>query len=930
MRAFMSASDAKRYFNESLSPGDYFTRGQELAGEWSGRGAARLGLAGRVEKDAFHRLCDNLRPDSGERLTLRTREGRRVAYDIGFSAPKSVSALYETTGDERILEAFRQSIRETLRDHMEPEMQTRVRKGGAFENRTTGEMIWAEFIHRTGRPVEGVPDPQLHCHVFAFNATFDPEEKVWKAGEFGDLKANAPYFEAVQQSIFGNKLVDLGYSIRHKSKGWEVDGVPATVVSAFSRRTKQIEAVAAKLGVSDPDRKGELGARTRAKKAQNLSMEELRSKWEDRLAAADRAALWETYEQSKNGGSRHQRTIDADAALTFALDDLLERASVVNERTVLAGALKHAIGHVDHASLMHALNAAVSGGRILRREIDGKTLVTTPEVIAEERRMLKFARDCRGQCDPLKSREHVFADTALNKQQREAVRHVLSSSDQVTAIRGAAGVGKTRLMRETVNAIEATGRKVFAFAPGTDASRGTLRGDGFKNATTVASLLVDPRMQAKVKDQVIWIDEAGMMGVRDMARVLDVARRQNARVILTGDTRQHRSVARGDAMRLLEEQAGIRPAAVTTIVRQRIEQYREAVEHLATGELADAVDKLDRLSAIREVDNATRHREVAREFVDSVKGGRTAIVVSPTHAEGRRTTETIREALKSEGIVKHDERAVSTLVNLKMTNAAKADPRFYERGLIVQISTTIKGFRPGERMEVLGEHASGKALHVRSTVDGREKLLPLKQAPNYEVYRKEDRMLAVGDRVRFTKNHRSFDNHRIDNGTIRTIREFDKDGRIVLDNGWVIGKEHGHLTPGYVVTSHASQSKTVDHVIIAQGAESFAASDMMQFYVSVSRGVFKVSVYTDEKDALIKAVDRTRERMSGVEFLQQGRELPPPQVQQLQQDTERAARIEAHRQSSESDELTPDPNQSVDSKHEQSRHDRPREGGYER
>ncbi len=900
IRAFTSASDAKRYFNESLSPGDYFTRGQELQGQWAGRGAERLGLAGAVDKLAFHRLCDNLRPSTGERLTLRTNQNRRVAYDIGFSVPKSVSALFELTGDERILEAFRQSVRETMTRHMEPEMQTRVRKRGAFENRQTGEMVWADFVHRTGRPVDGVPDPQLHCHVFAFNATFDSKENAWKAGDFVGLKTDAPFFEAIQQSILGTKLVEMGYLIRHKAKGWEVEGVEQLTIDAFSRRTRQIESVAQELGVTDPDRKGELGARTRAKKAQNLSMEELRSNWESRITASERAALWQAYEQSQDRTGTSQSKGTPDEALAFALEDLLERVSVVHERQLLTAALKHSIGDVGIDDLQSSLQAAVAEGRVLRRELDGRVLLTTPEVIAEERRMLAAAREGRGQFDPIKSGEHVFTDEQLNPQQRNAVSHMLSSTDQVMAVRGAAGAGKTRLMRETVNAIESTGRKVFPFAPWTDASRGTLRKDGFKDATTVATLLTSSQLQARTKDQVIWIDEAGTLGVRDMAKVLSIAQRQNARVILTGDTQQHRSIARGDAARLIEEHAGIRPAMVTTIVRQQIKEYREAVEHLASGELAQAVERLDALGAIREVDNSHRHNEVAKEYVDSVKSKRSTVVVSPTHAEGRKTTETIREALKQEGLLGVDERDVATLVNLKLSDAAKAERRHYEKGLIVQMRKTVKGFRPGERMEVMGHHSSNKALHVRSTVDGREKVLPLEQAPNFEVYRKEKRQFAVGDRVRFTKNHRTYDNHRLDNGTMRTIDHFDSDGRIVLDNGWRIGKEHGHLTHGYVVTSHASQSKTVDHVIIAQGAESFAASDMEQFYVSVSRGVSKISVFTDDKEAMVKAVDRTRERLSATELLQQGAEVRPDKRMQIQihkQDGARAARIEAYRQS---------------------------------
>ena len=68
--------NARKYFKEHLSVGDYYDEGQRVPGEWFGQGAAQLGLSGKVRADDFLRLCDNQHPATGETLTQRLRTTR--------------------------------------------------------------------------------------------------------------------------------------------------------------------------------------------------------------------------------------------------------------------------------------------------------------------------------------------------------------------------------------------------------------------------------------------------------------------------------------------------------------------------------------------------------------------------------------------------------------------------------------------------------------------------------------------------------------------------------------------------------------------------------------------------------------------------------------------------------------------------------------
>lgn len=121
-----SAAGAKSYYT-SAGMADYYTEGQELVGNWRGAGAARLNLSGNINKADWESLCDNRNPATGETLTARRKSDRRVGYDFNFHVPKSVSLLHAATGDERIVDAFRGAVQETMTE-MEAEMKARVRR----------------------------------------------------------------------------------------------------------------------------------------------------------------------------------------------------------------------------------------------------------------------------------------------------------------------------------------------------------------------------------------------------------------------------------------------------------------------------------------------------------------------------------------------------------------------------------------------------------------------------------------------------------------------------------------------------------------------------------------------------------------------------------------------------------------------------------
>jgi conjugative relaxase-like TrwC/TraI family protein len=848
-----SAEGAKSYYAKA----DYYSEGQELVGSWGGKGASRLGLEGTVDKFSFERLCDNLDPRTGEPLTVRTRTERTVGYDFTFSVPKSVSLLYARTGDQEILDAFRSAVDETMRE-IETEMKTRVRKGGQDRDRTTGNMVWAEFIHTTSRPVDGVPDPQLHAHVFALNTTWDAEEERWKAGQFRELKRDAPYFQAAFRVRLANKFQDMGFGVERKRDDFEIAGIPADVLKRFSRRTALIEKVAKEKGISDPDRKAELGAETRERKDLKLTLEELREAWNSRLTVKERHELDGVYCRATSydrPGHGEGRAVD------HAIEHSFVRDAVVPERKLLTEALKRGLGAVT----VEDVTREVRERPLIRSDVAGRKMATTKEMLALESRLTDFARKGRGRFRPLGDPERPCSRSNFTIGQKAAVAHVLGSRDRVMLIRGGAGTGKTSLEREIGEALAEVGKPIVAIAQSITASREVLRNEaGFGDADTVAMFLKNEKMQESARDGLLLVDEASQLGTRDMLRVFDVAESVNARVLLVGDRRQHRSVTAGEPLKLLEEKAGLQVAEVTEIVRQEVADYKKVAQHLTEGRTGQAFEELDNLGWIRQVADEDRYKQLAEGYIAAAAERKpngefkSALVVSPTHAEGDRTTAAIRDGLKVDGKL-GKERIVNAWVAYRFTDAEKSDPTVYEPGDLLQFHQNAKGgYKKGSRL-IVGEGAPP----------------PTELANRFEVYRPTQLSLAAGDRVRITAGGKTKDGkHRLDNGCLFTVEGINKRGDIIVNGGWVIDRDYGHLTHGYVLTSHASQGDTVDKVFVAIASESLPATNQRTAYVAATRGREQVQVFTDDKTALLKAISRADDPLSATELAESTNHKP--------------------------------------------------------
>ena len=191
---------------------------------------------------------------------------------------------------------------------------------------------------------------------------------------------------------------------------------------------------------------------------------------------------------------------------------------------------------------------------------------------------------------------------------------------------------------------------------------------------------------------VVVVDEAGQIGGRQMLELIRLVRERNARLILSGDTRQHGAVEASDALLAIERHSGVKPVELHKIRRQdpslgrdddertRIKQYRKAVESAAAGKMGESFERLDKMGAVVACGLGEQADKLADEYLRLAEQNASAVVVSQTWAEVHRVNSRVRDALKGKGLLGAADTMVQVLDKLDLTNAQKRDAAILSDG----------------------------------------------------------------------------------------------------------------------------------------------------------------------------------------------------------------------------------------------------------
>jgi conjugative relaxase-like TrwC/TraI family protein len=887
------AAAIKRYFAESLHREDYYSQGTEIPGVWNGVGSELIGLKGPVSSEQFYRLTENLHPFEDRSLTPRTKPGRRVGYDLCFNVPKSVSAAYVLTRDENILWAFRKSVWDTMRE-IEAEMKTRVRLGGANHDRATGNMVWAEYIHLTTRPVQGVPDPLLHLHCFVFNCTFDKEEKRWKAGQFVDIQRQMPVFQASCFSRLAANLVEVGYTVRRTEHAFEIDGVPETVIKRFSRRTEYIESLAADLGFEDK-LKASLGARTRERKRDEHSMDQLREIWAgwlepEELAAvhslgqsvteeperkveqddvleslrnqewSQRADARESAEHTNgtppSGEASHRPwgpqllvSLSANNAVKAAAAHLFRFDAVITESRLREAALKMSYGKATPGQIADAIRKRPE---LVERTYEGNTYITTREAIQEERFLVQFAKEGHGAKRPLAFINISLSGFRLNTREREVLRELLGSRDRVTLFKHTGPSRRPELSRAAMTAVQESGYKLFVAAASTVSARQAEQDYGLKRVHTVQQLLDKDSMPQGLAGwgnglKLIWVEDAGRLGTKSIAALARVAKDTGARLLLSGDAQRGRSHERGDPFRLLRHEAGL-STVEHRVMRDKRNALEQAVHAIQTTGGVAALAALQEAKLLHIAEEGTLTQDAARYFVEQQQLGRSALLVTPGLRTMGSLIKRVREQLREHGLLTGRDRSVLQLRPRSMSDSMKRRSDSYRRGLVIEFHRPSRGFRSGDRTRVLGVDPHG-GVWVWSRFLTPERL-NLRHGDRFTVSEARRAHLAVGDRIRVNRYTRPAVGRPLRSNTVVTVKAFNPVGDIVVDGMRILSRRFGHFEHDYVTTTSNLKGRRADATAFVVEAGEYAKSESRDVVATGEASRKDFRVFADDEEGM--------------------------------------------------------------------------------
>lgn len=659
---------------------DYYVSGGSPPGRWRGTGADRIGLFGNVDRAEFAGLFRGIDPAGNALIQNAGSDKHQAAWDLCFSDPKSVSLFIMAVDAETRAHVLR--LREKALQFVLDQIEEQVaftRRGKQGKQLERVQLLIGDFLHFTSRDL----DPQVHNHCVVLNIG------VREDGTTGTILSKPLYdYKMTAGALYRAQLAyllqrELGLEIRRKGTEFEIVGISAALVAEASKRRQEIKRKLNSHG-SHSSRAASVAAKLTRRNKMDVPFEELLARWQAE-------------------GNRHGFTQKAALELIgrVALEHAGDSLSRIIEQTVkdIGESESHFLGR----ELLAKVAVAVQGAGISAfQAVEGvkEFLATSPEIVElcqephdvryttreileRERTMLEQVRQLHGvETVPLDDNrvqrrlDRAFPDAEglseddrlRNAEQRKAAEYLLTAPGKIHVVQGKAGTGKTFLLDVCRQAWEEAGYRVVGLSLAGVAARNLQEQAGIVSETLAMRLkqLDDAehgRKQPRTRrgssgvspfrlDErtIICVDEAGMIGTRDMAKLIAAAQKYGAHLKLIGEDRQLPSIDAGPPLRAVGKLVG--ECRLGHITRQRIESHdpvptwhRDMVDLFREGNAAEALELLRERGRLTVAENREKAIEgiVADWSVEGARNIKEALILAPTHAQVRTINQLCQE-----------------------------------------------------------------------------------------------------------------------------------------------------------------------------------------------------------------------------------------------------------------------------------------------
>jgi len=681
----------------------------EPGGRWIGKFAQQRGFAGDfVQRGQLSAALQGFDPQTGEALSNNAgQEKHKPGYDLTFSSPKSVSILWAAADSDlqKRISAAQQAAVEKAIAHAEAIGAFHQREGhGGAVHIPHHAIAVATFEHSSNRAGE----PHLHTHAVIPN--------ISENGKRIDFDTrHAREIDAVYKIELARALQEMGIALDRDGPAFRAAAVPIELEKELSTRKAQIDERAAEKGMDSAAARDMHQLATREQKADN-----------PRATAFAMAR-----EAAQRAGFDPQAAIQPEAVQRKAFDsreflsETFAQASTLSEPQLRARIIESAGLSGENAdTALQRIDALRSTGDLvqLADHQTGETRYTSREMLDLERGIADTAgRMAAEQTHGTDARalEKAIASRTLSDDQKQALQH-LAKPDRIAVVQGVAGAGKSYMLDAARETWERSGYQVVGAALAGKAAEGLEKSSGIKSETLHKTLSqLDSGDMTLSSKTVVVVDEAGMVGSRQMSRLLEHADHAGAKVVLVGDTRQLQPIDAGGAMRAIQERAG--HAELNNIRRQQDPAQRDMVAAWAKGDAKQALERLENLGAFQTHESADQARQaIAQAIVQDMQAGKTSIALADTRREVQQVNTLAREQARAAGIVRGED---------AVFQAERGERQFAQGDRLIFLKNDKQlGVKNGTTATVL--QATENRLRVQlddKTRDGKPQIVEFKQ-----------------------------------------------------------------------------------------------------------------------------------------------------------------------------------------------------------